>query len=233
MAGAGLDLKRLPPGLYFSLVSASFPRTPARHTSKIGVQLCNTSDRQLVRMIATGFGCGRGGGYHISIALVARVACVCVVRTTGAVTASQCAHTRRVSAYVCLPAPQLVDLHAPPAPFSLRHKQVTLRPRAYCMVPIRFSPTVPGNTTATVRVTGRVVGPKPVVAPSSAGDDAAFIAPGEDKVWRVASGRTGAAVARNGTSAGAARGSASGAAVPWRQPVVLVAELGLLGTALR
>ena len=129
--------------------------------------------------------------------------------------------------------PQLVDIQAPPAPFSLRHRQVTLRPRAYCMVPIRFSPTVPGNTTATVRVTGRVIGPQPIVAPASDDDNAAFLAPGEDKVWRVASGRTGAAVSRPTGGAAEAAKHGSGSGTPWRQPVVLAGELELLGTALR
>lgn len=53
LAGTGMDLRRLPPGLYFSLASASFPPTSMRAVAKIGIQLCNTSDQRMVSVAAT------------------------------------------------------------------------------------------------------------------------------------------------------------------------------------
>ena len=41
-------------------------------------------------------------------------------------------------------------------PFRLRHTLVRLKPRSYCMLPIKFQPTVPGTSCDTLHVSARV-----------------------------------------------------------------------------
>ena len=105
-------------------------------------------------------------------------------------------YTRMFGMVLVFSSPQVVQVTTPSPPFYCRYPHVALRPRSYCMLPIKFRPEVPGTKCTTINVAASSIDPpeRPHVVSGVPGGAVPHAgAADDDKVWRPATGHYPAA----------------------------------------